>query len=230
MKKILSNAGILIVVILCLIGSSCYFYIHYAITLSNAENLKTEIESAKVLKNEVENRKPVYNEKDLEFLSLSEDLQQLQEDVKVDKEADNKVEEFLSSYDFAMDYNLSGIDTYEEKQEYIKKQLAPFFTEKAFEKTEYYTIVSQPEFVTSERKVGKQVKIVQEVPRQIKNSNKNIIRIYFQSNDSEQAEVILKISDEFKTSKWVYQRLEIKRIDGEYKITDYEILNADYVV
>lgn len=220
MKKLFS-LGTPIVVILSLIGISCYFIISAFIADSEIKRLKSETVIANAEYEQISDSKTVFTEDDKRYFELKKELEQAKSQTTESVKAE--IDSFLKEYDSAIDYELGKINSYSGKQSYIKERVSPFFTSTAFKQAGYENIVTKPE--TQDATNYKKQKVKLETI--INDSNLNIVRTYYQSAKPGSGVVILKISDEYAPGNYVYQKLKIEKQDDKYIIVNFEKLQAD---
>lgn len=205
----------LVIVIIGLTLIASYFCIQTYFEKSKVSEYQEKIKSAQTEIENINTKSNTYTDEEIEIKNLKTKISEIKRESK--DTITNEVQNFISKYDNAMDLNLSGYSYYE-KQSKIISQLSPFYTKEAFEKTQYYKTATLPEWFTTETKYeGKTVTTNNQ--RFIFDEHKDIVRAYIKYIDSENNEVIIKVSDE---QRYIHDKLKLIKQNGQWKISKSE--------
>lgn len=220
MANFFKKTSNLVIVIIGLTLIASYFCVQTFFEKSKMSEYEEKIKSAQTEIENINTKNNTYTDEEIEIKNLKAKVSEVKKESK--DTVTNEVQKFISEYDNAMDLNLSGY-SYEEKQNKIISQLYPFYTEEAFEKTQYYKTSTLPEWFTTETKYkGKTVTVNNQ--RFIFNEQKDIVRAYIKYIDSENSEVIIKVADE---QCYTHDKLKLIKQNGQWKISKSE--SIEYV-
>lgn len=205
----------LVIVIIGLTMIASYFCAQTYFEKIKVSKYEEKIKSAQTEIENINTKNNTYTDEEIEIKNLKAKVSEVKKESK--DTVINEVQKFISEYDKAMDLKLSGY-SYEEKQSKIISQLSHFYTEEAFEKTQYYKTATLPEWFTTEiNHEGKNVTMKNQ--RFIFDEQKDIVRAYIKYIDSEKSEVIIKVADE---QRYTHDKLKITKQNDQWKISKIE--------
>ena len=220
MANFFKKTSNLMILILGVTLIASYFCVQTFFEKGKVSEYEEKIKSAQTEIENINTKNNTYTDEEIEIKNLKAKVSEVKKESK--DTVTNEVQKFISEYDNAMDLNLSGY-SYEEKQNKIISQLYPFYTEEAFEKTQYYKTATLPEWFTTETKYkGKTVTVNNQ--RFIFDEQKDIVRAYIKYIDSENSEVIIKVADE---QCYTHDKLKLIKQNGQWKISKSE--SIEYV-
>lgn len=217
MANFLKKTSNLVTVIIGLTLIASYFCIQTYFEKSKVSEYQEKIKSAQTEIENINTKSNTYTDEEIEVKKLKTKISELKKESK--DTITNEVQNFISKYDNAMDLNLSGY-SYEDKQSKIISQVSPFYTEEAFEKTQYYKTATLPEWFTTETNYeGKTVTMNNQ--RFIFDEQRDIVRAYVKYIDSENSEVIIKVA-EADEQNYKHEKLKLIKQNGQWEISKSE--------
>lgn len=219
MKKQIRKMSVPILIMVALIGILAYFTISAFITESRNLSLKQEIGEQITVRDEIKGRKIHYTDEDNEYFSLKQQLDEINNTQS--NGAEPMLQEFLTSYDNAMDYNAEDFGTsLELQQEGINERFSHFFTETAFKLTEDYALTQMEETFTYPK--GNNTDSVRKIKNRIEKQERKIICSYTNKISDDTYKVFLEIENKNKATT-EYQTITLKSEQDNYLITDFKL-------
>ena len=223
MKNLIRKISYPLLILIILTGILIYFIVSVCLINAESERLRAQIRQQEILRTEAENRGISYSPEEQEYFSLKT---QLNQSINSKNDEDDGIKKFLSDYDKAMDYDVDNIDSFKEKQRFIKERMSVFFKDTEFQKTDDYHLTVLPEtFTTPVRDAfGVIPNEYAEGKNTISWQRRDIVSAYIGEAEKDKTDLILKVEN-YNKSYWEYQKISIATQNNSYQIVSFELLN-----